>query len=563
MKTSNFQNLLVFSFLLSGSDAAHRRRCSAGDQCWPKENTWNRFNATVSGHLVRTYPSAAVCHEAQYNAAQCVVAKERWADSTWRTNQTGAYAAILWELGETGQCFINTPREAPCDQGIVPYYSVAAQGPEDVQKAVKFADKHDLYLVVKNTGHDHLGRSSGKGAFSIWTHNMKGKVWHKSFKPKGAPRNIEGVPAVTLQAGEQLIDVYRAAAAENRTFVGGSARTVGAAGGFLTGGGVSPFSHFYGLAVDNLLEVNLVDARGNLRTVNKHTDPDYFYALRGGAGNAWGVIISATYKTHPKPSNIQAVAFQFNTTDSQVRRTILERSLQAIPGITDGGYVGYAIANTKSTESQAFQAIFVQPNATNATYVKAFASVNEISTLPGVQGGVITFDFPDWMGYSEFFLTDPNIATNIIDSGRLLNSDVLTNRASDIVDLMFKYPDFGAGFNSIVKVNSAERDNTAVHESFKDSRGLLNFGANWADDAPPEEKRQAKLTLIELTKRLVEIVGKDTGTYVNEANPYEPDWKNAFWGKKYDRLLSIKRRIDPKNLFVCNRCVGTDIILEP
>jgi len=37
----------------------------------------------------------------------------------------------------------------------------------------------------------------------------------------------------------------------------------------------------------------------------------------------------------------------------------------------------------------------------------------------------------------------------------------------------------------------------------------------------------------------------------------------VFWGEKYGRLLAIKRRVDPTNLFVCNRCVGTDIVLEP
>jgi hypothetical protein len=58
-------------------------------------------------------------------------------------------------------------------------------------------------------------------------------------------------------------------------------------------------------------------------------------------------------------------------------------------------------------------------------------------------------------------------------------------------------------------------------------------------------------------------VGSDGGTYINEANPYEPDWKNAFWGPNYDKLLEIKKRVDPKNLMVCNRCVGTDILYEP
>jgi hypothetical protein len=52
-------------------------------------------------------------------------------------------------------------------------------------------------------------------------------------------------------ASNQVLDVYKDAQAHNVTVVGGSARTVGAAGGYLTGGGHSPFAHFYGLAADS------------------------------------------------------------------------------------------------------------------------------------------------------------------------------------------------------------------------------------------------------------------------------------------------------------------------
>lgn len=48
-----------------------------------------------------------------------------------------------------------------------------------------------------------LGRSSGKGAFGIWTHNLKGIEFQSSFTPQGAPPDSSGIPAVTLQAGEQ------------------------------------------------------------------------------------------------------------------------------------------------------------------------------------------------------------------------------------------------------------------------------------------------------------------------------------------------------------------------
>lgn len=53
-----------------------------------------------------------------------------------------------------------------------------------------------------------LGRSSGEGSFSIWTHNLKGREWHDSFKAKGAPSDSVGVPAVTLQAGEQWLGMF-------------------------------------------------------------------------------------------------------------------------------------------------------------------------------------------------------------------------------------------------------------------------------------------------------------------------------------------------------------------
>lgn len=43
---------------------------------------------------------------------------------------------------------------------------------------------------------------------------------------------------------------------------------------------------------------------------------------------------------------------------------------------------------------------------------------------------------------------------------------------------------------------------------------------------------------------------------------YEPNWESVFWGDKYERLLEIKRRVDPTGLFICNRCVGGELVLQ-
>jgi hypothetical protein len=104
--------------IAANAEGHHRRRCAYGDDCWPDAQTWNGFNTTVGGRLIRSFPSAAVCHTERYNADQCNIARHSWLDSFWRTNQTGAYSATVWEMGNNGQCFIDTPVNAPCDQGI-------------------------------------------------------------------------------------------------------------------------------------------------------------------------------------------------------------------------------------------------------------------------------------------------------------------------------------------------------------------------------------------------------------------------------------------------------------
>ncbi|KAL2869175.1 FAD/FMN-containing protein [Aspergillus lucknowensis] len=553
-----FQLLLAASGVVAVTGDAHthpRRRCAYGDACWPDAQTWSEFNATVGGRLIRTLPPASVCHVPHYNADQCAVVKESWLDSFWRTNQTGAYSAILWEAGKTGHCSIDTPVRAPCDQGIVPYYSVRAESAKDIQESVRFASEKDLLLVTKNTGHDHLGRSTGKGAFSIWTHNMKGIKWHDYFVPQGAPAGVSGVPAVTLNAGEQWFDVYQAASKRGVLVVGGSARTVGAAGGYVLGGGHSPFAHYYGLAADNVLEATIVSADGQHRVLNDFSDPDFFWAIRGGGGSAWGVITSITYRTHPVPQNLVMGFVQLNSSSNASYTRVIAESLKCLPAVTDAGYTGY------SSLSEGFSAIFIRPNSTVEHFNQTFASFSNIAQLPGVSGLFAAYP-STWDAYLETVLQDPNIGTNIQDTSRLLTADVIAEKAEDLANLVLENHPAG-GFNFIGKVNNDERDNTAVNEIWKHSHALLSISIDWEDNAPDWEKREKRQHAVMLSKQFTDIVGEHGGTYINEASPYEPEWERVFWGNKYDRLLSIKRRVDPTQLFICNRCVGTDFVLEP
>ncbi|CAI7619960.1 unnamed protein product [Penicillium pancosmium] len=547
------QSTLTALSLLSpavGLQSEFRPRCAYGDDCWPSDSTWKLFNDTVGGRLIRSVPSAAVCHAERYNANQCAIAKSSWLDSFWKTNQTGGYAAMLWEMGESGKCFVDTPVGAPCDQGIV-----SVRNLEDVQASVKFANEKNLYLVTKNTGHDHLGRSSGKGAFSIWTHNLKGIEWHDSFVPQGAPVDASGMPAVTLQAGEQWFDVYQAAAKKEVLVVGGSARTVGAAGGYLLGGGHSPFAHDYGLAADNLLEMGIVSADGAHRVINPYSDPEYFWAVRGGGGSAWGVVTSVTYKTHPVPQTLLIGFVQLNASDNSSLTDLLAGSMKLLPKVTDAGYTGYG------NMDQRFEAIFLKPNGTVGSFNQTFAEFFNLSNAPGIQGAVGAYP-STWNEYLKTFLQDPNIGTNVQDTSRLLTASIIDEKAEDLAKLIVDNGGKG-GFNFIGKVNNDERDNTAVNNIWKHSHALMSISIDWADNATKSEKHEKRLQAVMMSKNFTKIVGAKGGTYINEANPYEPDWQTVFWGDKYEILVEIKRRIDPTNLFACNRCVGGGLVLQP
>ena len=139
-------------------------------------------------------------------------------------------------------------------------YSAAVESVDQVQAAVRFAQRHRVRLVVRNTGHDTAGRSSAPDSFQIHTHRMKQIEYHDNFRAVSS--DIDQGPAVSVGAGVLLGEMYARGARDGWVVVGGECPTVGATGGFLQGGGVSSFHSFInGLAVDNVLEFEIVTAK--------------------------------------------------------------------------------------------------------------------------------------------------------------------------------------------------------------------------------------------------------------------------------------------------------------
>lgn len=147
---------------------------------------------------------------------------------------------------------------------------------------------------------------------------------------------------MTLGAAEQWYDVYKAADKHNVVVVGGAARSVGAAGGWVQGGGHSPLGGMYGMGVDNVFQFQVVKANGKVVIANKCKNNDLFWALRGGGGGTWGIALKITYKTHPPLKNISVLGVTLNTTDLTAMENLSKVFIDSIPAISDAGARGYA-----------------------------------------------------------------------------------------------------------------------------------------------------------------------------------------------------------------------------
>lgn len=148
---------------------------------------------------------------------------------------------------------------------------------------VRLARVNNVRLVVKNTGHDYLGRSAGLDSLSIWTHYMTNLSFDDdSFTPQGCGCSVDDPPEPRVVAGpgNQFDGLYKWLDQYNYTVIGGSGLTVGL-GGYLTGGGHGVMSSNHGLGADQILEVEMVTPNGDIIIANECQNTDLFWAVRG------------------------------------------------------------------------------------------------------------------------------------------------------------------------------------------------------------------------------------------------------------------------------------------
>ena len=160
--TLSVLSLVLPTSVLYGISLARLKACLClyGDSCWPSDSHFLSLAAQVSQPLIQPLPPASACYPIASPQGNCSEVMANWDDGNWRANQTGAmqssnFETYIFSNNTIAACYLNTTLVFPCSQGSVPIIGVDARSSEDVQAAVKFVAKHNLRLVVKNTGYKH------------------------------------------------------------------------------------------------------------------------------------------------------------------------------------------------------------------------------------------------------------------------------------------------------------------------------------------------------------------------------------------------------------------------
>ncbi|KAM3553933.1 hypothetical protein ARSEF4850_006693 [Beauveria asiatica] len=548
---------------------------------WPSAGAWRGLNKTVGGRLLRpTTLPGGVCHAGQpnYDEARCASVAEQWATSEFHL----ADPVSVMSNEFTNYTCLPDP-SMPCSAAGYPAYVINVTSSADVKAGVDFARRNNVRLNIKSSGHDFLGRSNAPGTLSLWTHHLdSGIQYHAGRFTLASGRTFRGNSA-TFGSAAIMWDVYAALDRHGQTIVGGGSKTV-SAGGYITGGGHSILSPRYGLAADQVIEMEVVTADGKIQKVNQDQNPDLFWALRGGGGSTFGVVTSFTVKTVPSPKMTVAQFVAFTVPGSPVLSDLLGYVGAQSPALMSAGLSGYDFISRNFSNPapggipglpdhlagfRGRLALLDDPRGAD-TVAALFRPINDTihrrwAGGDGAHQAGFSYSTAEYASFLAFFAANAD-AEPVGDSkhlvSRLLGRDALTSDERSLGEALLAGTGPG-GLSTFFLVGGR-----GVQEA-KPAGGSNAVNSHWrsayvhtitAAQGVPFDKAATDRNLKELEEAWAPVrkISPSSGAYLNEASIFEPNFQDSFWGTNYPRLAQIKSKVDPHDVFWCAPCVGNE-----
>ncbi|KAI1759608.1 FAD-binding domain-containing protein [Hypoxylon sp. FL1150] len=566
----NLTDVSLFDF--DDADAAVEKRTtlsckiSPTDKGWPSRVVWDVLNLLLGGALIEGVPAAAPCYSnwPQYDVAKCAAITAEWENTTYQASQP---LGIQYYVFEGVSCLppTLTRTNATCTLGGMPSYVVKATNVAQVQIAVNFARNLNLRLIVKNKGHDFKAKSTGAGALSIWT-NAFSSIEYLGSSYKHVPSGYTG-PAFKIGSGVEALALYEAADKLGLHIVGGNTRTVGIGGGYSAGGGHSPLMSMYGMAADQILSMEVVLPSGRFVSVDEKTNPDLFFALRGGGGSTWGIVTSLVIAAYEKKP-VTTLTYSFAIGDVITEDAFwsgVDAVFAKFPEYADQGMYSYWSINCIFACTFAMAPQWGNDMDTAALTNLSAALFDDLSAV-----GVVVTDavYTDYDGVIAAIdgtwpaSTEEGGVWNFNTASRLFprsNWENATLLAAQTAALRTSVETAGLilGYNVKAASNPALNQTNAVNPAWRETLLHAMLGATWSQEATPADIAAANKNLVEMMQPWRDA-SPGAGAYLNEADINEPNWQQAFYGSNYDYLYQLKQQYDPWGLLWAPTAVGSE-----
>ncbi|KAF4909658.1 FAD-linked oxidoreductase ZEB1 [Colletotrichum fructicola] len=534
--------------------------------------SWAALNESLGGRLLQPAAPGAVCHpgEPSYDAGRCAAAQAGWSRFDFHKADP---VSVMWDNWSNDTCLPDAAYLCRADGYSA--FVVNATTPEHVKFGVDFAREKNVRLIVKSTGHDYLGRSFAPGSLSIWVHHMQDVQYHGAgFQLAGSDITIEG-NALTVGGGTELYNAQKALAEHGQAIVGGGCGTVGV-GGFTPGGGHSLLGPRYGMAADNVLQMEIVSPKGEIMTINEAQNTDLFWAMRGGGPGTFGVITSITFLTHPSPAITHTFWAIRTEPDAPYLPALTAYVLSQMPALERAGMSMYCTSSRVLMDNpfpvQSLPAqiagmmgvALLQDQSNSEAMQELWQPINATiaARWPEAMFVLQTEQFASWFDWFDKYRDARPVGYHLIFASRLLDEAALTEdvdalaaaveMATEMVGRMTAFLVSGRGVHEAVPRGGGN----AVHPAWR--RAYIHAMATAQFPAMNATAKREAIELVDAAAEGLRELAPEMGSYINEGSVYEKDWQQAYWGANYDRLLSIKKTVDPDDVFWCEPCVGNE-----
>jgi len=397
-------------------------------------------------------------------------------------------------------------------------------GAGDVMAAVRFAREHELLVSIKGGGHNITGNAVCEGGLMIDLSPMKGM--------RVDPVNR----TVRAQAGLNWGEFNRETQAFGLATTGGVVSTTGIAG-LTLGGGLGWLMSKHGLSCDNLLSADIVTADGNFLTASAEQNPDLFWGLRGGGGN-FGVVTSFEYQLHPVGPVLAGMLIYPREKSGEVLRFYRE------------------YARTCTDELTAFAAMMTSPEGASVVAVLV-GYIGDLAEGEKLLAPVRKFGTPlaDTVGPMSYVELNSLLDAAVPYGGvqRYWKSSFLKELGDDVLDIMIDRAETMRAPMSMVgffhmhgAATRVDRDATAY--SLRDDQWDYDVISQWVD--PAESPDHIRWTREYWTAVEPYATGE---VYVNHLDAEEAGRLRGAYTRNYDKLVALKNKYDPTNLFRMNQ----------